>query len=58
VVFHPHGYKGSAASLIQAFRDGALGVPLLQWMGLTLDATRAAEAGLPSYPHMLRWLRA
>src|SRR5580692_8883370 len=37
VVFHSAGYKGSAATLIQTYRDGQAGVPLLQWMGLTLD---------------------
>jgi hypothetical protein len=57
VVFHVHGYKGSAESLIQRYRDGQIGVPLLQWMGLTLDARRAAEAALPPYPQMIRWLR-
>ena len=57
VVFHVHGYKGAAESLIQRYREGQIGVPLLQWMGLTLDAQRAAEAALPPYPHMLRWLR-
>ena len=57
-VFHPAGYKGAAATLIQTYRDGKAGVPLLQWMGLTLDAARAAAAGTPAYPHMIRWLRA
>jgi hypothetical protein len=57
IVFHPAGYKGSAASLIQIYRDGNAGVPLLQWMGLTLDSTRAAAISAPPYPHMIRWLR-
>jgi hypothetical protein len=26
-------------------------------MGLTLDTKRAAEPGVPPYPHMIRWLR-
>jgi hypothetical protein len=56
-VFHPAGYKGAAATLIETYRDGKAGVPLLQWMGLTLDAVRAAAAGTPAYPHMIRWLR-
>ena len=58
LVFHEHGYKGSAASLIANYRDHHVGVPLLQWMGLTLDRQQAAEAGEQPYPHMLRWLRA
>jgi hypothetical protein len=56
-VFHPTGYKGAAASLIQIYRDGSAGVSLLQWMGLTLDSTRAAAISVPPYPHMIRWLR-
>ncbi|MGB6687480.1 MAG: hypothetical protein WBE76_06525 [Terracidiphilus sp.] len=57
VVFHPHGYKGAAQTLIEIYRDGKAGVPLLQWMGLTLDPKRAAESAMPPYPHMIRWLR-
>ncbi|MDR3774679.1 MAG: hypothetical protein P4L26_15095 [Terracidiphilus sp.] len=56
-VFHPAGYKGAATRLIEVYRDGNAGVPLLQWMGLTLDRTRAAAASRPPYPHMIRWLR-
>src|ERR1700678_1573920 len=57
IVFHSAGYKGAAQTLIETYRDGKSGVPLLQWMGLTLDATRAAAASAPAYPPMLRWLR-
>ena len=57
VVFHEHGYKGSAKSLAANIRDHHVGVPLLQWMGLTLDRTQAAVLGEQPYPHMLRWLR-
>jgi hypothetical protein len=56
-VFHPAGYKGAAQKLIQVYRDGNAGVPLLQWMGLTLDAKRAAASSAPAYPRMIRWLR-
>ncbi len=58
IVFHSTGYKGSAQTLIETYRDGKAGVPLLQWMGLTLDAKRAAASSIPPYPHMIRWLRA
>ena len=57
MVFHSNGYKGAAASLIRIYRDGTAGVPLLQWMGLTLDSTRAASISVPPYPHIIRWLR-
>lgn len=57
IVFHAAGYKGSSENLIEIYRNGSVGVPLLQWMGLTLDRKRAAEAGAEPYPHMVRWLR-
>jgi hypothetical protein len=58
VVFHPDGYRGSASNLIQNYGSDGVGVPLLQWMGLTLDAKHAAEQGTNPYPAMQRWLRA
>jgi hypothetical protein len=57
IVFHPTGYKGAAQTLIETYRDGNAGVPLLQWMGLTLDRARAATLSVAPYPHMIRWLR-
>jgi hypothetical protein len=58
VVFHPDGYKGGSDALIDNFTAGRyIGVPMLQWVGMTLDERRAAEAGVPPYPHMLKWLR-
>jgi hypothetical protein len=57
IVFHSTGYKGSAQTLIQIYRDSNAGVPLLQWMGLTLEQTRAAAVSTAPYPHMIRWLR-
>jgi hypothetical protein len=57
IVFHSAGYKGSAKTLMDVYGNGKAGVPLLQWMGLTLDRKRAAAASVPAYPHMIRWLR-
>jgi hypothetical protein len=57
IVFHAAGYRGAAAHLIQVFREGRAGVPLLQWMGLTLDAKHAAAEKTLPYPKMIRWLR-
>ncbi|MGQ2990881.1 MAG: hypothetical protein ACT6RD_03835 [Brevundimonas sp.] len=58
VVFHPAGYKGEAQWLIERFSAGQfIGLPLLQWMGMTEDATTAARTGGRPYPHMRRWLR-
>jgi hypothetical protein len=35
----------------------AIGVPALQWLGMTFDRKRAPGAGVPPFPHMVRWLR-
>jgi hypothetical protein len=35
-----------------------VGVSYLQWLGLTLEPARAAQQGVPPYPHMLCWLNA
>jgi hypothetical protein len=56
-VFHSMGYRGSAQTLIEVYRNGSVGVPLLQWMGLTVDRKQAASSSQPPFPHMLRWLR-
>ncbi len=57
-VFHDAGYRGGADSMLTNFAQGRyLAVPMLQWLGLTLDVKQAKEAGLAPYPHMLRWLR-
>lgn len=57
VVFHGGGYRGGSRSLIENFNAGRyVGVPVLQWLGMTVEATRAAELGIEPYPKMLRWL--
>ena len=57
-VFHADGYKEDAQWLIDLFSSGnGFGVPLLQWMDLTLSPGSAREAELEPYPKMLKWLR-
>ena len=59
VVFHAGGYQDGGQTYLRNFAEGRhLGVPMLQWAGLTLDQRRAHEEGAEPYPHMLRWLRA
>jgi hypothetical protein len=56
VVFHPAGYKGGAQSLLENFNAGRyLGVPMLQWYGLTRE--RDDGSGAAVYPAMSDWLR-
>lgn len=58
VVFHPDGYKGESAWLIEMFTGGGeLGVPLLQWMGMTAERGNADGLGMRPFPAMTKWLR-
>jgi hypothetical protein len=57
VVFHEGGYKGDSQSLIENFTTGHyIGVPMLQWIGLTADEKRAKELGIEPYPVMIKWV--
>ena len=58
VVFHPGGYKDGSEAIINAFvnRDG-MGVPVLQYLGMTVEKKSAAKLGVPPYPAMRRWIR-
>jgi hypothetical protein len=58
VVFHPAGYRGGSQSLLDNFAAGRyLGVPMLQWLGMTYDENGARAAGTLPYPTMRTWLR-
>ncbi|MDB5086582.1 MAG: hypothetical protein JWR09_576, partial [Mucilaginibacter sp.] len=58
MVFHPHGYKGWSKSLAETFTGGGeMGVPLLQWTGMTYEARKAKELNVKPFPHMVCWLR-
>lgn len=57
-VFHPEGYRGDSAWLIETYGSGVHpGLPLLQWAGLTW-APGAEPDGEAPFPAMRRWLRA
>jgi hypothetical protein len=57
ILFHANGYGGGSSALIENFRAGRyIGVPVLEWKGLAVQAERAAELGVEPYPEMLRWL--
>jgi hypothetical protein len=58
VVFHDDGYKAGGAALRENFAAGRyLGVPLLQWYGLTRERPSGRTADEAVYPLMARWLR-
>lgn len=58
IVFHKHGYRGSSDALCSNFKEGRyLGVPLLQWMGLTTEPRLARSRSDLVFPKMQCWLR-
>ncbi|WP_205755954.1 hypothetical protein [Lacibacter luteus] len=54
-VFHEEGYKGGGKNIIEDFDAGRyFGVPVLQWLGMTVTKSgNTAE----DYPAMHKWLR-
>ncbi len=59
VVFHPKGYKNEADWLIENFRNQSyIGLPFLEWIGLTLGKEKALKEGKAMFPAMINWLRA
>lgn len=53
IVFHENGYKGGGQSLVDNFTQGRfIGVPLLQWNGMTYPS--GLEDKL-SFPQMINW---
>ncbi len=58
VLFHPKGYKGQNESIIQGFQSGQyIGLPMLQWLGMSCDAQYAAINNVKPFPDMIQWLR-
>lgn len=58
LVFHEHGYKAGGKNIADNFSNkNYFGVPMLQWVGLTVDEKNAVELNVEPYPHMMRWLR-
>ncbi len=57
VVFHSDGYGGGSECIIDNFSKGRyVGVPILDWAGMTISPDRATPADDP-YPAMMKWLR-
>lgn len=58
VLFHEGGYRGHSAGLISTYGLGVYpGMRGLQEAGMTVAGDDARRAGVPPYPHMLKWLR-
>lgn len=57
IVFHQYGYKGAGQNLIQNFNAGnIIGLPLLQWYGMSYDQSTARVSGNQPFPHMISWI--
>ncbi len=57
LVFHEDGYRGGSASLIENFTNGHyIALPMLQWLGMAVDAKTAKEKGIEAYPAMIKWM--
>jgi hypothetical protein len=57
IVFH-NGFKGGGPNMVENFNAGRyIGVPMLQWYGMSVEPRQAAAVGLEPFPHMLRWMR-
>ena len=55
-VFHEHGYKGGSSAIVENFENGNyIGVPVLQWLGMTTTSTGNDDE--ITYPAMKKWMR-
>lgn len=57
-VFHPNGYKADSQWLIDSLSNkNYVGLPLLEWMGLTLSEANAEAQNKKPFPEMQKWMR-
>lgn len=58
VLFHPDGYKGQSDWIKQQFEEqNYVGMPLLEWMGLTKAPKEGVPEDTDTFPKMIRWIR-
>jgi len=58
VVFHKDGYKGDSENIVSNFQQGGIiGLPMLQWLGLTNDIIDPSQNKTVAYPKMITWIR-
>lgn len=57
-LFHPNGYKGQSDWLIESLTNETyIGLPMLEWMGMTASKEKAQKQSIAPFPKMIRWLR-
>jgi hypothetical protein len=58
-VFHEQGYRGGRDYITDSCRlKSYVGLSMLENIGLTVNEKNAQRLNVPSYPHMVKWLRA
>ncbi len=58
-VFHAAGYQGGGEKYLETYTKGGtgIGVPMLQFYGMSAEPHQAEALALPAFPAMARWLR-
>ena len=58
-VFHEQGYRGGRDYITDSCRlKSYIGLSMLERIGLTVTEKKASRLNVPSYPQMIKWLRA
>ena len=58
IVFHSGGYKDASQAILSSFAEGGgIGVPMLQYFGMSAEVRQAAGLGRRPFPAMTRWTR-
>jgi hypothetical protein len=58
-VFHEQGYRGGRDYITNSCGDKSyIGLTMLEKIGLTTNEKNAQRLNVPSYPHMIKWMRA
>lgn len=56
-VFHEQGYRGGSEQIVDSCgKSDYIGLLMLQAVGMT-TSEKQATSEIPSYPHMIKWLR-
>lgn len=58
-VFHAAGYQGGGENYLKSYTDGGagIGVPMLQFYGMSAEPHQAAGLNRAPFPAMTRWIR-
>jgi hypothetical protein len=58
-VFHEEGYRGGRDYITNSCDEkNYIGLSMLEKVGMTANEKNARRLNIPSYPHMIKWLRA